>query len=113
MSNLINVIPEITGDEALYINKVTFGMSNDELQKFAHIYRSRRKDPQIVLITCLIGFISIAGIHRFILGQVGMGILYLLTAGLCFIGTIVDVVNYKELAFQYNREVAIEIKQLM
>jgi hypothetical protein len=38
-----------------------------------------------------------------------MGILYLLTGGLCLIGTIVDLINYKNLAFEYNQKVAQEI----
>ena len=113
MSNLIKALPEVSGDEALYLNKLTAGMSHDQLANFANAYRARRKDPQIILITCLIGLISIAGIHRMLLGQIGMGVLYLFTAGLCFIGTIVDLVNYKDLTFRYNREIALEVKQLV
>ena len=113
MSNLIHVLPEAEGDEALYLSKLTFGMSNDELAKFANLYRVRRKDPQTILLTCLLGFIIVPGVHRFILNQVGMGILYLFTGGLCLIGTIVDLVNYKDLTFQYNRGIAQEIKHLM
>lgn len=35
-------------------------------------------------------FLGLLGIHRFYLGHIGMGILYLLTAGLCGIGWIID-----------------------
>ena len=35
-------------------------------------------------------FLGIIGIHRFYLGHIGIGILYLLTGGLCGIGWIVD-----------------------
>ena len=38
-----------------------------------------------------------------LLGQIGMGLLYLFTAGFCLIGTIIDVVNHKKLAFRYNQ----------
>ena len=41
-------------------------------------------------------------------GQNGMGILYLFTGGLCFIGTIVDIINHKQLAFDYNQQMARE-----
>ncbi|MBO6535778.1 MAG: TM2 domain-containing protein [Balneolaceae bacterium] len=113
MSNIIHVIPEATGDEALYLNKITEGLSVEQLNRFSNAYRARRKDPQVILLTCLLGFFSIAGIHRFLLNQIGMGILYLLTGGLCLIGTIVDLVNHKDLAFQYNREVAKELRSMM
>jgi TM2 domain-containing membrane protein YozV len=60
-------------------------------------------------MTALLGLIVIAGVHRFILGQIGMGILYLFTGGLCLIGTIVDLVNHQRLAFEYNQKQANEI----
>lgn len=113
MSNIIHVIPEATGDEALYLSKLTEGLNQEQLAQFSHAYRARRKDPQTIMLTSLLGFFSIAGIHRFLLNQVGMGILYLLTGGLCLIGTIVDLVNHKDLAFQYNREIAKELRTLI
>ena len=67
----------------------------------------------MILILTLIGFFGFAGLHRFILGQIGLGILYLLTAGLCFIGTIVDLVNYKSLAYEYNVRIAHETLNMM
>jgi len=30
--------------------------------------------------------------------------------GLCYIGTIVDMINYKNFAFEYNRKIALEVK---
>jgi len=113
MSNIIHVIPEAAGDEALYLSKITEGMDQDQLMRFSNAYRARRKDPQTIMLTSLLGFFSIAGIHRFLLNQIGMGILYLLTGGLCLIGTIVDLVNHRDLAFQYNREVAKELRALV
>ena len=68
------------------------------------IYRTKRKDPQTILLCCLLGLVFLAGLHRFITGQIGMGILYLFTGGLCFIGTIVDAINHKELALEYNQK---------
>jgi TM2 domain-containing membrane protein YozV len=52
--------------------------------------------------------VCFAGIHRFLIGQIGMGILFLLTGGLCLIGTIVDAINHKKLAFEYNQEMIAE-----
>lgn len=106
MARMIDYLPELEGDEAAYISKVMESMDDETADRFARVYRARRKDPQIILLTCIVGFFGVAGVHRFIIGQVGMGILYLLTAGLCFIGTIVDIINYKNLAFEYNRDIA-------
>ncbi|WP_020402858.1 TM2 domain-containing protein [Gracilimonas tropica] len=109
MANVIDHLPEIEGDEMIYINKLLEGLNEEEAGKFTNVYRARRKDPQLILITCLLGFLGFAGIHRLIINQLGMGILYLFTGGLCVIGTVVDLVNYKDLAFQYNRQVAKEV----
>lgn len=106
MARMIDHLPELEGDEAAYIAKLMESMDEEKASRFARVYRARRKDPQIVLLTAIIGFFGVAGIHRFIIGQIGMGILYLLTAGLCFIGTVVDLINYKNLAFEYNRDIA-------
>jgi len=67
----------------------------------------------MILLFAFAGLVGFAGIHRVLLNQIGMGILYFFTAGLCLIGTIVDMVNYKTLAFTYNRQVAVEVHHLM
>lgn len=113
MANVIDYLPELEGDEAAYISKVMESMDEQTADRFTRVYRARRKDPQTILLTALVGFLGAAGIHRFIVGQLGMGLLFLFTAGLCFIGTIVDVINYKNLAFEYNREVAREAVSLI
>lgn len=113
MANVYDHLPEIDGDEALYIGKMISDLPDQQASKFAAVYRARRKDPQTILITCILGFFLIAGIHRLLLNQIGMGILYILTGGLCLIGTIVDLVNYKDMAFEYNRGVAQEVRSLI
>ena len=113
MARMIDYLPELEGDEAAYISKLMSKMDDDTAEQFTSVYRARRKDPQTILLTAVIGFFGAAGIHRFIIGQVGMGILYLLTGGLCLIGTIVDLINHKNLAFEYNREVAREVATLV
>jgi len=42
-----------------------------------------------------------------------MGFLYLFTGGVCVIGTIIDIVNYKSLAYRYNRQQADEVAALV
>ena len=64
-------------------------------------------------LNVLVGFLGLAGVQRFVVDQIGMGILYLLTGGLCFIGTIIDMVNYKKLAFEYNMVQAQQIQSVI
>ncbi len=113
MAQMIDHLPQLEGEEAAYIAKMMEPMKPEMAERFAQIYSARRKDPQTILLTAILGFFGIAGVHRFILGQIGMGILYLLTAGLCLIGTIVDIINYKNLTFEYNRKVAREAVSLI
>jgi TM2 domain-containing membrane protein YozV len=113
MAQAIRFIPEAEGEELTYLQYVLDKMDDAQASTFAGIYRARRRDPNLILITCLLGFVVIAGVHRILLRQVGMGILYLFTAGLCFIGTIIDAVNYRQLSFEYNRKVAEEVLSLM
>jgi TM2 domain-containing membrane protein YozV len=106
MANVLNFMPELEPDEMAYVQSVMQNMNDAQAQQFTNIYRSRRKDPMLILITAAIGFFGAAGIHRFITGDIGMGVVYLFTAGFCFIGTIVDVINYKKLTFKYNTKEA-------
>lgn len=108
MANVLRHLPELEGMELGYIQGLMKNMDDDQASLFAQVYRARRKDAQMILILTLIGFFGFAGLHRFILGQIGLGILYILTLGLCFIGTIVDLVNYKSLAYEYNIRMAHE-----
>jgi TM2 domain-containing membrane protein YozV len=106
---IFEYLPELEGDEAQYVRRLIDEMPEESVKIFAKMYRARRKDPILLLILALIGLFGVAGIHRFFVGHIGMGILYFLTAGLCFIGTIVDMINYRNFAFEYNRKVAQEI----
>lgn len=104
---------DITPEELMTINARTKGFNDDELSQFCMIYRSKRKDPQLILILCLLGLVGIAGLQRFIIGHIGMGVLYFFTAGLCFIGTIVDTINHKELALEYNAKMITETLSML
>ncbi len=114
MPNAMQLMPTLEGDEMVFVQGLIKDMNDNQAQLFANMYLGRRRDPQIILLTAVLGFIVIAGVHRFLLGQIGMGLLFLFTAGLCFIGTIVDLVNHKKLAFEYNsreaQQVAVMVK---
>jgi len=106
-------MPFLEGEELLYVQELIKDFDESRAQQFASVYSSRRKDPTTIMILTLLGFLGIAGIQRFILDQIGMGILYFLTAGLCLIGTIIDLVNYRKLAFEYNSRQAQQVASLV
>ena len=66
-----------------------------------------------MLIGCIFGYVGIAGVQRFMVRQNVMGILFLLTAGFCFIGTIIDTINHRRLTFEYNQQMARESMAMM
>jgi TM2 domain-containing membrane protein YozV len=104
LQHLYNVSPE----ELVVINSHTKGFSDEQLSQFCIIYRAKRKDPQTILLLCLLGLILVAGVHRFVINQPGMGILYFFTGGLCLVGTIVDAINHQQLALTYNSQMIAE-----
>ena len=110
---ILKYLYNATPEELITINSRTKGFSNDELEQFCTIYASKRKDPQLILILSLIGLVGFAGIQRFLIGNIGMGILYFFTGGLCLIGTIIDAVNYKELAMEYNAKMITETLSML
>lgn len=106
MANVLEILPELEGAEQVYVQGLINEMDNNQAHMFANAYRSRRRDPTTLLLLTLVGFLGIAGIQRFMVNQIGMGVLYVLTGGLCGIGTIVDLVIAKKLAFEYNQQQA-------
>jgi TM2 domain-containing membrane protein YozV len=112
-SVILKYLYDITPEELVTINSRTQGFSDDELSQFCMIYRSKRKDPQLILILCLLGLVGIAGVQRFVIGHIGMGILYFFTGGLCLVGTIIDAINHKELAMEYNAKMITETLSML
>ncbi len=109
MANVMELLPEIPASEQVAISGIVNGLPENSEQSFAMAYRAQRKDETTVLLLTLVGFVAVAGVQRFFLGQIGMGLLYLFTAGLCFIGTIIDIVNHKKLTNEHNVKIANEI----
>ena len=113
MPNTFQLMPNLEGDEMAFVNELIKDMTDAQAQQFAIAYMSRRKDPSNMLLFAIIGFLGVAGIQRFVINQIGIGILFLLTGGLCLIGTIVDIVNHKKLAFEYNSKQAQQVAGLL
>jgi TM2 domain-containing membrane protein YozV len=104
--------PGITPEEMGFIQQGTADLNENQKKFFYMAYSGKRKSPQDMLLFCLVGLFLVPGLQRFIVGQIGMGLLYLFTIGLCFVGSIVDLVNHKALAEEYNRKMAYESFQL-
>jgi TM2 domain-containing membrane protein YozV len=98
----------MTPEELSFIQQATADLTENQQKYFYMAYTGKRKSPQDILIFTIIGFFGVAGIQRFMLGQVGMGLLYFFTGGFCLIGTIVDLVNHQTLALDFNKKMAYE-----
>jgi TM2 domain-containing membrane protein YozV len=110
--NPFMAFPGITPEEMGFLQQGTADLNDNQKKYFYMVYSGKRKSPQDILLFTIIGFFGVAGIQRFVIGEVGMGIVYLLTAGFCGIGTIVDLINSKTLATDYNRRMAFESFQM-
>lgn len=106
-------INDITPEELYFLNQITASFSGDQVRDFVFLYSGKRKKAQEILIFTLLGLILVAGVQRFVLGQILMGVLYFLTFGFCYIGTIVDIINHKSMTNDYNHKMAVECAQLV
>jgi TM2 domain-containing membrane protein YozV len=113
MAKIIEILPELTGEEMVYVQNLMKDWDDEKARNFANVYRTRRRDPQMILIVTIVGLLGIAGIQRFVTNQIGMGVLYFFTLGLCYIGTIVDLINYQKIAFEYNQKMANEVASII
>lgn len=95
----------MTNQKYLPAEKIVFVkqklMEADE-SKFALVSAVEFKDPTTILLVSI--FLGALGIDRFMLGDVGLGILKLLTCGVCGVMTIVDwfTVSKKAKEVNYN-----------
>ena len=103
MADIARILPDLEGEEARFIGGILRDMSDEQAQSFAFAYRAKRRDPNIVLVLTLMSF---GAFGRIYLGQVAMGIIYLLTLGFCGIGVLVDLVSNRSLTLNYNIDMA-------
>jgi hypothetical protein len=84
---ITHYLPELDEPERSFIEHLAAGMSHENAPQFAAAYRQVRKDPQTLRLMAIVGIVAIPGLHRFWVGQFGVGLLYLLTWGLLLFGT--------------------------
>ena len=99
-------MPQLPRQELHQLQRLLEPMPEQSASSFASHYQTQRKDPPILLLLTAIGLLGLAGWGRSYLGQVGMGLLYVITIGFLFIGTIVDLCRHKNLALRSNEEIA-------
>jgi TM2 domain-containing membrane protein YozV len=95
------------------ITPMIINLINQRDEKFKNMflmqYNSRSKSETTAFILNALGCFGIAGIQRIYLGQTGLGILYLFTLGILFIGTLVDFFKINGMVASKNFEIANEI----
>ena len=106
--NAYRAFPGMTPEEADFLGRGTSGLSEDERNQFFGIYEVKRKNPQNILLLTVVGTLGIAGLQRFAVGEIVLGFLYLFTFGFFWIGTVLDLINYKKIANDYNHKMAYE-----
>ena len=102
---ILKRLPDVEMEEIKLIQNNTDDFELEQLSEFLLIYRTKRKKPETFRQCTLLGIIGIGGIQRFYIGQIGSGIGYLLTYGVFFIGTILDLINYKKVTLERNQEI--------
>lgn len=75
-------------------------LENASDDSFVAVQSVELKDPTMILIVSVL--LGSLGIDRFMLGDIGMGILKLFTCGLCGILTIIDWFTVQKRARQAN-----------
>ena len=98
----------MTIEEYNFLNQASAGLNENQMQTFMLVYNNRRKNAQDILLATLLGLLGFAGVQRFMTGRIFLGLVYFFTGGLFMIGTIVDIINYKNIANDYNRQIAYE-----
>jgi len=101
----------ISVEELGFLQQTTAALTEVQQKYFFNIYLDKRKSPNDIRMFCIISIFN-PGVQRFVLGQVGMAVLYFFTGGLFFIMTIMDLINYKKLTLEFNQKMAFESFQL-
>ena len=87
-------------EQIMYLKEKLMAMPEE---KFGLISTIELKDPTTLLLVSI--FLGSLGVDRFMLGDTGMGVLKLLTAGCCGILTIIDwfTISKKTKETNFNR----------
>lgn len=98
-------------NELLELKQVAQGLTDQEIIDFFKIYKLKRKDPDNGFGLCFFTLLGIGGLNRFYYDNIVLGFLYLFTGGLCGVGTIIDLINNKNIALKANKKIMIQYSQ--
>jgi len=66
------------------------------------------KSKGIAYLLWLLGFFGIWGFHRFYIGKIGTGLLWLLTGGVFTLGALIDLFTLGSQVEQYNTKIELK-----
>ena len=112
-SNIFPLLATLDLEEANALTPTLNRLTEDQQSQFMSIYLSKRRDPVLILVCILVGFVGFAGLHRFITDRIGLGLLYFFTGGFLLIGTIIDLFRYKSIAEAYNAKIAYQTASML
>ncbi|WP_146341418.1 NINE protein [Nesterenkonia sp. NBAIMH1] len=69
-----------------------------------------QKDPGLALVLTILGFFFVAGLQYFYIGKYIKGILFLLTIGFFYVGTIISLFTITSATRQVNRDRALGLR---
>lgn len=67
------------------------------------------KDSGLALVFAIVGLLGINGLQYFYLGKIGKGVIFLLTLGFLYIGTIISLFTIMSETKQINTQRAVGI----
>jgi TM2 domain-containing membrane protein YozV len=97
----------LEGSELYTVHGLMANMTQIQKEEFLYAYQENRKKPLIATLLAVFG--GIYGLHRFYLGQTGMGVAYFFTGGLLMVGWIRDMFRAGRMAREINQEIALKI----
>ncbi|NDK32686.1 NINE protein [Nesterenkonia haasae] len=70
----------------------------------SHAFDGPQKDPGLAFVLTILGFFFVAGLQYFYLGKYIKGVLFLITIGFFYLGTIISLFTIRRATRKVNRK---------